>query len=204
MTIPARLDGDVGQSRPLDWPNFWGGANLALLKSVLDVEKGESAEELARRDVVDPEFPSDRLRAPGFPGLIFGPGERREFRLPHSEPMKEPTDAAHRRNNRDDLECEGEAHIAPLGLIEEGAHWVIAPFGPSKTLENLRENPFAAASHTDDVRVVRRLRHGTESCGRLFRCARSKGGRLADCVSHWELKGRERRRRSRRPRFAAP
>ena len=49
--------------------------------------------------------------------------------------------------------AKGEVHIAPLGLIEDGARWIIAPFKPSKTLDNLRENPFAAASHTDDVRV---------------------------------------------------
>ena len=44
-------------------------------------------------------------------------------------------------------------HIAPLGLIEDGAHWIIAPFKPSRTLDNLRSMPFAVASHTDDVRV---------------------------------------------------
>ena len=47
----------------------------------------------------------------------------------------------------------GEVHIAPLGLIQDGGHWIIAPFKPSKTLDNLRANPFAAASHTGDVRV---------------------------------------------------
>src|ERR1700681_1093095 len=47
----------------------------------------------------------------------------------------------------------GEVHIAPLGLIAEGANWVLAPFRPSRTLDNLREVPFAVASHTDDVRV---------------------------------------------------
>ncbi|HEY7670328.1 MAG TPA: DUF447 domain-containing protein, partial [Hyphomicrobium sp.] len=51
------------------------------------------------------------------------------------------------------INAHGEAHIAPLGLIAEGEHWVIAPFRPSRTLENLREVPFAVASHTDDVRV---------------------------------------------------
>ena len=47
----------------------------------------------------------------------------------------------------------GEVHIAPLGLIEDGEGWIIAPFRPSRTLDNLRANPFAVASHTDDVRV---------------------------------------------------
>ena len=47
----------------------------------------------------------------------------------------------------------GLAHIAPIGLIEEGEHLVIAPFRPSLTLDNLRENPFAVANYTDDVLV---------------------------------------------------
>lgn len=48
---------------------------------------------------------------------------------------------------------EGTVHIAPLGLIEDGAGWVIAPFRPSTTLDNLRGNPFAVANFTDDVLV---------------------------------------------------
>ncbi|HBF61506.1 MAG TPA: DUF447 domain-containing protein, partial [Methyloceanibacter sp.] len=48
---------------------------------------------------------------------------------------------------------EGSLHIAPLGLIEDGAGWVIAPFRPSATLDNLRATPFAVASFTDDVLV---------------------------------------------------
>jgi uncharacterized protein len=47
----------------------------------------------------------------------------------------------------------GAVHIAPLGLIEEGEHLVIAPFRPSLTLDNLRENPYAVANYTDDVLV---------------------------------------------------
>jgi hypothetical protein len=47
----------------------------------------------------------------------------------------------------------GVVHIAPLGLIEEGEQLVIAPFRPSLTLDNLRENPCAVANYTDDVLV---------------------------------------------------
>jgi hypothetical protein len=48
---------------------------------------------------------------------------------------------------------DGRAHIAPLGLIADGDDWIIAPFRPSATLDNLETLPFATASHTDDVRV---------------------------------------------------
>lgn len=48
---------------------------------------------------------------------------------------------------------EGKVHIAPLGIIAEKDGWVIAPFRPSVTLDNLAAVPFAVASYTDDVRV---------------------------------------------------
>jgi hypothetical protein len=51
------------------------------------------------------------------------------------------------------LSAEGKVHIAPLGLIAEEGGYVIAPFRPSTTLDNLRSNPFAVANFTDDVLV---------------------------------------------------
>ena len=83
--------------------------------------------------------------------------------------------------------AKGEVHIAPLGLIEDGARWIIAPFKPSKTLDNLREYPFAVASHTDDVRVFAGCVTGRKTWP-LVPAHTIKGGRLAECVSHWELK----------------
>ena len=50
-------------------------------------------------------------------------------------------------------DLEGRVHVAPIGLIAEDADWIIAPFRPSKTLDNLRAVPFAVANYTDDVRV---------------------------------------------------
>ena len=41
------------------------------------------------------------------------------------------------------LNEEGRVHIAPLGLIAEGDGWIIAPFRPSATLDNLRATPYA-------------------------------------------------------------
>jgi hypothetical protein len=51
------------------------------------------------------------------------------------------------------LNSEGRAHIAPLGLIADGDGWILAPFRPSTTLDNLRSTPFAVANFTDDVLV---------------------------------------------------
>ena len=81
----------------------------------------------------------------------------------------------------------GEVHIAPLGLIQDGDHWIIAPFKPSKTLENLLSHPFAAASHTDDVRVFAGCVTGRKDWP-LVATTTIQGGRLASCVSHWELR----------------
>jgi len=51
------------------------------------------------------------------------------------------------------LSSAGEPHIVPMGVIwREGAP-ILAPFHPSRTLENLREHPYAVINHADDVRV---------------------------------------------------
>jgi uncharacterized protein len=81
----------------------------------------------------------------------------------------------------------GEVHVAPLGLIQDGGHWVIGPFKPSRTLDNLRANPFAAASHTDDVRVFAGCVTGRKSWPTVA-AGKIIGGRLASCLAHWELK----------------
>jgi hypothetical protein len=82
--------------------------------------------------------------------------------------------------------AKGEVHIAPLGLIAEGHHWIIAPFRPSRTLDNLTEVPFAVASHTDDVRVFAGLLTGRKSWP--TRAADKVRGVVLDgAVSHWEL-----------------
>lgn len=51
------------------------------------------------------------------------------------------------------VDADGVVHIAPLGIIEEGDGWVIAPFRPSKTLDNLTAIPYAVANYTDDMLV---------------------------------------------------
>jgi len=48
----------------------------------------------------------------------------------------------------------GRVHLAPFGLIAAAdEEWVIAPFRPSATLENLRAVPFLVANYTDEVRI---------------------------------------------------
>ena len=79
----------------------------------------------------------------------------------------------------------GAVHIAPLGLIEEGEAWIIAPFKPSKTLDNLREVPHAVASHCDDVRIFAGCLTGRRDWPVV--ATRGPVPRLAAALSHWEL-----------------
>lgn len=51
------------------------------------------------------------------------------------------------------VDADGAVHIAPLGIIQEADGWIIAPFRPSKTLENLAAVPYAIANYTDDMLV---------------------------------------------------
>lgn len=48
---------------------------------------------------------------------------------------------------------DGRVHVAPIGIIAQDDRWVIAPFRPSATLDNLRRVPHAIANYTDDVTV---------------------------------------------------
>lgn len=85
------------------------------------------------------------------------------------------------------LSSDGSAHIAPLGLIAaENNRWIIAPFKPSRTLDNLRATPSAVANHTDDVRVFAGCLTGRRDWP--VRKARRVVGHMLECaISHWEL-----------------
>ncbi len=95
----------------------------------------------------------------------------------------------------------GELHIAPLGLIAEGERWVIAPFKPSRTLDNLRQNPVAVASHVDDVRIFAGCLTGRKQWP--VRGAETvDGAYLEAAVSHRELKVEDVSEDEVRPRFS--
>ncbi|MGA9037881.1 MAG: DUF447 domain-containing protein, partial [Pseudolabrys sp.] len=81
---------------------------------------------------------------------------------------------------------DGRAHIAPIGLIAEVDDWIIAPFRPSTTLDNLRAVPFATASNTDDVRVFAGCLTGRYAWPTVA-AKEVPVPRLADALSHIEL-----------------
>lgn len=51
------------------------------------------------------------------------------------------------------VDAGGAPHIAPMGVIVEDERPVLAPFRPSRTLDNLVRGGCAVINHTDDVRI---------------------------------------------------
>ena len=80
----------------------------------------------------------------------------------------------------------GEVHIAPIGLISRGEFWEIAPFVPSRTLDNLRSLPFACANHVEDARIFAGCLTGRHDWP-VLPTAGTPGFVLRAAVSHWEL-----------------
>ncbi|MBE3110280.1 MAG: DUF447 family protein [Acidobacteria bacterium] len=95
---------------------------------------------------------------------------------------------------------EGKAHIAPLGLIADDDGWIISPFKPSTTLENLRTTPYAVASFTDDVLVFAGCLVGNRDWP-LRPAEKVPGAVLAGALAHAELEVREVEEDELRPRF---
>ncbi len=80
----------------------------------------------------------------------------------------------------------GNAQLAPIGLIEHGQGWIIAPFRPSKTGDNLSETPFAVANYTDDAAIFAGLITG-RSDWPLVAAKIIPVPRLAAALAHAEL-----------------
>jgi len=98
------------------------------------------------------------------------------------------------------VNARGEPHLAPLGLIAEGDQWILAPFHPSTTLDNLRQAPFAVANLTDDVRVFAGCLTGRRDWP-LAPAAVVAAPRLKETLAHLELVVVEVREDELRPRF---
>lgn len=94
---------------------------------------------------------------------------------------------------------DGAPHMAPLGLIAAGDNWVLAPFRPSTTLENLVRTGRATAHFGADARVYA----GCLTGRRDWPVTALNDGmfRLADCVSHVELQVIATDNHDERPRF---
>ncbi len=98
------------------------------------------------------------------------------------------------------VDPEGQVHIAPFGLTEQGEFWIIAPFRPSKSLDNLNAVPIAVANYTDDVRIFAGCLTGRRDWP-LKAIADCPVPRLAAALSHAELAVERIEDDPQRPRF---
>jgi hypothetical protein len=99
------------------------------------------------------------------------------------------------------LNADGSAHVAPLGVIEEPPLLVIAPFHPSRTLDNLRRHPFACINYATDVRVFAGCVSRRRTDWPVEPAQRIRGFRLAGALTHAEVEVVEVVEDALRPRF---
>ena len=80
----------------------------------------------------------------------------------------------------------GVPHTAPMGIRKRGDLFVVSPFRPSQTLDNLIASRTAAVNYTDDVRVFAGCVLGRQEWP-LAACERISAPRLAESLAHCEL-----------------
>lgn len=80
---------------------------------------------------------------------------------------------------------DGRFHVAPMGIREQGGLFVLAPFRPSTTLENLRATAQAVINMTDDVSIIAGCLTGRREWP-LVPVERVRGARLEGALSHFE------------------
>jgi hypothetical protein len=98
------------------------------------------------------------------------------------------------------IDATGHVHIAPLGLIQDGEEWIVAPFRPSATLHNLKSVPFATANYVDDVRIIAGCLTGRRDWP-IVDVPGHPVPRLAAALAHGELKVSRVEHDETRPRF---
>lgn len=98
------------------------------------------------------------------------------------------------------ISAAGAVHIAPFGLIEEDELRIIAPFRPSRSLDNLNEVPFAVVNYIDDVRIFAGCLTGRKEWP-VRPLANFAVPRLAAALAHAELAVERVEDHPERPRF---
>lgn len=81
---------------------------------------------------------------------------------------------------------DGSPHMAPMGIRQRGSRCLIAPFRPSRTLDNLVRDGVASINTTDDVRIYAGCLTQYYDWP-LVECERIAGLRLRDALSHEEI-----------------
>lgn len=84
------------------------------------------------------------------------------------------------------LSVDGQPHIAPMGVHEQGDSLVLAPFRPSLSLDNMLRNCSAVINCSDDVRVFAGCLTGRREWP-VCAAEAVPGFRLQDALSHTEV-----------------
>lgn len=84
------------------------------------------------------------------------------------------------------LSEDGKPHSAPMGISEVGDHFLIQPFKPSATYENLKRHRQCTINYTDDVRVFAGSLTGRRDWPTLP-CKQIEGQYLEQTLAHTEL-----------------
>ena len=83
---------------------------------------------------------------------------------------------------------DGVVHIAPMGIREESNLVILAPFRPSKTLDNVLSSGYAVQNFCDDVRVFAGCVTGVKRDWPTCPASSISGVRLLSSLGHSELK----------------
>lgn len=81
---------------------------------------------------------------------------------------------------------DGHIHIAPMGVREEGEYLLLAPFRPSRSLDNMLRDRCAVINYTDDVRIIAGCLTGRWQWP-LCPASIINGMRLKDTLAHTEV-----------------
>ena len=81
---------------------------------------------------------------------------------------------------------DGQPHSAPMGVSEVNGHFVVQPFKPSSTYENLKRHRQCTINYTDDVRVFAGALTGRRDWDTLP-CQQIEGFYLSQALAHTEL-----------------
>jgi hypothetical protein len=98
------------------------------------------------------------------------------------------------------LNADGSTHIAPLGLHVDGESLIIAPYRPSRTLDNLERSAVALVNWTTDVKVFAGAVTGRRTWP-LEDVPGSPLQRLQSALTHAELTVTQVEAHDERPRF---
>ncbi|HEC60157.1 MAG TPA: DUF447 family protein [Methylophaga sp.] len=84
------------------------------------------------------------------------------------------------------LSADGTTHSAPMGISEVNDHFIIKPFKPSTTYDNLKRHRQCSINYTDDVRVFAGSMTGHRNWSTLP-CQQILGQYLSQALAHSEL-----------------